>query len=827
MPPVYKHITSFLKQVPGFLRKDFEQNHLTMDLMRYIALWGHPLYYVLCSIILPQPYESLELRMASPITFIPLLFFKRYPDVFKPWVNVYWYLWLTFTFPFIFTFLMLMNGMSGLWLVAETVMLFVFMIVIPNLILMSVLLGTGLLSAVAAYTYVTGNHFVLTTEVIEYFISIPIAILLGLILNYTTKQGAMAQERNRLLQSLAGSIAHEMRNPLGQVRYCLNSIQRLLPALHRKTSSITIDRQTLHQIYHRMAHGQMAVKRGTQVIDMILGEIRESPIDAESFTYLSAARITRKAMEEYGYDSEAERKQVSLDARQTFIFNVSETLFIFVLFNLLKNALYYIKSHSDSKISIRLERGTTLNTIVFRDTGPGISPEDLPHIFDSFHTRGKKGGTGLGLAYCKRIMQSFGGDITCRSVKGSFTEFTMTFPVVDKEKFEQYNAKVVETARPDFEGKRILLVDDEQSQRSVIQQFLLPMGVEIDEAASGREALELAAKNRYDLIIMDIVMPGINGYEVTEKLRQGEFGSEASNIPIVAYTAEPAYIARPMSEKIGMQALISKPCSQSELINALRSVFQQGMSVGRDENVIATVRILLVDDSALNRSLLAMLLSDTGHYPATAVNGEEGWEMLNKEPFDLLITDIHMPDMDGLELTRRLRNSTNPHLRALPIIGLSGSAEEEAAAREAGMNDFKLKTDNPKILINAIEMLLASSPTSAIVRQRQTTAIIDFNASAEAWGKTEESLRTLFCQFVEETSVLAELMQKALEQQDLDALREHAHKIKGTVSMFGAESVRQAAENLEYSCRIGRITELEQHLKNLLETLKELEKQKH
>ncbi|ARM31299.1 response regulator [Prosthecochloris sp. HL-130-GSB] len=823
MPPLHIQITSFLKKASDLLRQDFEQHRLTMDLIRYIALWGHPLYYVLCAVIFPQPYESLVLRMASPITFIPLLFFKRYPDALKPWINIYWYLWLAFTFPFIFTFLMLMNDFSGLWLVAETVMVFVFIIFIPNVIIMSALLVAGIVSAQAAYTYVTGNHVILTTDIVEYFISVPIAILLGIVLNYTSKKSAMAEERSRLLQALAGSIAHEMRNPLGQVRHCLNGIQKLLPNFHHKTPSVHLDRHTLHHIYHRVAHGQLAVKRGVQVIDMILGEIRENPINPDSFTYLSAARITRKALEEYGYDSEEERSRVDLDARETFMFHISETLFIFILFNLLKNALYYIGSHPDSSISIKLARGADLNSIIFRDTGPGISPEDLPHIFDSFHTKGKKGGTGLGLAYCKRIMRAFGGDITCKSVKGSYTEFTMTFPVVDKKKLEKFNAGVIENARPDFEGKRILVVDDEHNQRTVIQQFLRPLGVEIDEAASGHEALELTAKNRYDLIIMDIVMPGMNGYEVTEKIRENRSGRTDVKTPVVAFSSEPAYIAKPMAEKAGMQDLISKPCSQSELINGLRSVLKQEINATLDQDLISTSRILLVDDSALNRSLLAMVLTNTGLYPATAVNGQEGWEMLNQEPFDLLITDIHMPAMDGLELTRRLRNSSNPILQALPIIGLSGSEEEEKAARQAGMNDFKLKTDNPEVLVNSVETLLASSKKKNGAQPAACPVVtIDFRASAESLGIPEDKLKTMFGQFVDESCALADLMRKALEQEDLDTIREEAHKIKGTVSMFGAEHVRKAAENLERSCSTNSLEELEQQLEKLIDIIREL-----
>lgn len=171
-----------------FLRKDYERNKMTIDLVRYIALWGHPLYYVICTVLLPQPYDSIELRFASAIAFIPLLFYKRYRDSAVPWVNIYWYAWLTFTFPFIFTYLALMNNLSGLWLVAETVMLITFIAFIPNHLVMLILLLSGLAAANSAYTFTTGNPFMMTAEIIEYFVSVPIAILLGFVLNYTAKK---------------------------------------------------------------------------------------------------------------------------------------------------------------------------------------------------------------------------------------------------------------------------------------------------------------------------------------------------------------------------------------------------------------------------------------------------------------------------------------------------------------------------------------------------------------------------------------------------------------------------------------------------------------
>ncbi|MCG8343656.1 MAG: hybrid sensor histidine kinase/response regulator, partial [Chlorobiales bacterium] len=664
---------TFLKKWVDFLRKDYERNEFTIDLARYVGFWAHPLYYVIWTVILPQPYESPLLRFASAITFIPLFFFKHYPLSFRPWVNLYWYLWLTFTLPVIFTFLMLMNNFSGMWLVCETMMLLVFIIFVPNYFLMTFLLTTGMLIAYAGFVFSTGTHLVITTEIIEYLIPIPMAILLGLLFSYTTKRGAMAQEKNRLLQSLAGSIAHEMRNPLGQIRHCLNNVQKLLPPFHPERSAESINKGSLDRIYHSVAHGQMAVKRGAQAVDMVLDEIREKPINPDSFTYLSAVRITRKALDEYGYDSENERRRVHLDARETFTFRIDETLFIFVIFNLLKNALYYLGNHPESEIRIRLKKGTRYNYLFFHDTGPGIAKEDLPHIFESFHTKGKKGGTGLGLAYCKRVMKAFGGNITCDSVKGKYTEFTLSFPVADKNEVARYNADVIANALPDFQGKRLLIVDDEHSYRLKLKKHLLPLQVKIDEAANGFEALDHVANNHYDLIIMDLDMPLMNGYETVERMRRGEAGAEVGATPIIAHSAGSAHIAQTRSEKAGMQALTSKHCSQAELINALRGVLNTEKHKQFNSLLLDNFRVLLVDDSALSRTLLAMNLTDTGLQLSVATNGMEGWDMLQKEKFDLLITDIHMPEMNGIQLTRLLRTSNETNINLLPVIGLSGS----------------------------------------------------------------------------------------------------------------------------------------------------------
>ena len=498
--------------------------------------------------VFPQPYESFDLRFGSAISFVPILFHLRYSDKFRPLLMLYWYLWLTFTFPVIFTFLLLMNNFSGLWLVAETVMLLVFIIFITNYFLLAILLISGIFIAYAGFVVSTGTHLLITTKIIEYFLSIPVAILLGLLVNSTNKKGALAQERNSVLQSLAGSIAHEMRNPLGQIHHCFYSIQNLLLQVNPVKFDNPIDKEKLDSLLERVQHGQMAVKRGAQVIDMVLSEVREQPIGSENFAYLSAASLTRNAFDEWGYELEQDRRRVHLVIKDTFIFHVNETLFFFVLFNLLKNALFYFKNYPHSKITVCLEKGEFYNYLRFRDSGPGISSETLPHIFDSYYTKGKTAGTGLGLAYCKRVMTAFGGDISCESVEGEYTEFKLSFPVISASEMKIYTESVIAMGQSHFQGKRLLIVDDEALYRIILKKYLAPLQIEIDEAVDGREALKLLAVRWYDLVIMDLNMPSMGGYEAVERLRRGEAGSESCSVPVVAHSSESVLTASSLSD---------------------------------------------------------------------------------------------------------------------------------------------------------------------------------------------------------------------------------------------------------------------------------------
>ena len=208
------------------------------------------------------------------------------------------------------------------------------------------------------------------------------------------------------VKSLAGSIAHETRNPLAGIKGCCELMKNNLNELIE---------------YIDLVHDSSS--QGLAMIDMIMANIRDGEIDKSNFTDLSISDVVKKALRQFTYRNEEEKDLISFDLEQNFIFKGDENMMIFVIFNLLKNSLYY-----KSKIEIRTTTKDDVNYLYFKDFGPGIEKDKLELIFESFFTSGKKEGTGLGLPFCKRIMTAFDGDIVCRSEIGKWTEFEMTFP---------------------------------------------------------------------------------------------------------------------------------------------------------------------------------------------------------------------------------------------------------------------------------------------------------------------------------------------------------------------------------------------------------------
>ncbi|MES2770700.1 MAG: response regulator [Pseudomonadota bacterium] len=660
---------------------------------------GHPLFWLWWTFVAPQPYEDLKLRIIGTILCFLLLLKNHWPKRLKRFFYAYWFCTVLYTLPFFFTYYLIASHYSTLWSMGEMAVAFFIVTVVPGYLIQAINIGLGVLLAIG-YAYITIPSALYFDQHLFLFVYLPALIFAttaAVIFSYSNLKGHLAQGRTKVLQALAASIAHEMRNPMSQIKYSLDTIGHTLPA-PTTTACTQVPTQELAVLYQQLAQGQIAIKRGLQVIAMTLDEVSAKPIDASNFSYLSAAKTTQQAVDEYSYESENERQKIKVVVFNDFTFKGNETSYLFVLFNLIKNALYYFKQRPDASITITIDRPN----VIVRDTGPGIPKQLLAQLFQAFKTSGKSDGTGLGLAYCQRAMQAFGGSITCASVLGEYTTFTLSFSPVAQAELDAHRAQLLHSAQVLFKGKRILIVDDSTTQRAATRHMLQGMDCLLDEAENGQLALNQLQKTHYDLIVIDLNMPALDAYATTEKIRAGVV-PRAKLVPIVASTNESAHMASVKTQKVGMNGFVSKACSQLELIEVLQEALKQAEQQTKIEaaaDVLTGKTILIADDVDINRKIAGAYAARWGMKIVEASHGAEVLELLINQGIkvDIVLMDMEMPGLSGMETTRTIR--AQARYQNLPILALTGNFSEGSiqSAHTSGMNDFISKPFEADVL---------------------------------------------------------------------------------------------------------------------------------
>ena len=683
-----------------------------------VALFGTPahfLFYFLFRYGFHLPYESLALRLIAALLCLSALFKSRLPATLQLYFPFYWHVSMIFVLPFIFTVNLIMNNFHELWLYWEIFMVFVLIMFVPHWVMFFFDLCIGVLCAIL-FCMISNPHLQLhpTFNIPLYSIVFVFSIFVGYAFSFSNWQSMKneerqkAEEKNLALQALAGGIAHEMRNPLGQIRHNLDEILQELPQSNSETIA-KVTAKNIETINRRVGQAQMALNRGLHVIDMTLGNFRNDDVSREDFTCLSAAATTRKAIDEYGYASEHERQMVHLESSDDFMFRGDENSYILVIYNLLVNALHFLQTTQDGRIDIRMEQGVTVNRIIVKDNGPGISSDHITKIFDPFFTSGRKGGTGLGLAFCRRIMRSFGGDILCNSEKGKFTEFFLSFPVLDKALIDDYETKLHDEYKPIFSGKRLLIAGTSPESLAMIRRQLSPFGFGTNVASDGAQALNMIVSSRYDLLLADIDLPFLNAAELAQKIKEN--GKE---IPVVAYTSSKHPVpGKKLAETSGIDTWISMPPALSELLYALKTSLQTARETLKESLDGKTV--LVVDDLDFNRRVIKSMLNKLGVTILEASDGQAALDILKNHQCDLLIMDMRMPVLDGFEASRRIRSGLSAY-RNIPILGLSGNLDNASLkmAKQSGMNDCLIKPVKLKEFLQKVAVMLKNDPPVAL-----------------------------------------------------------------------------------------------------------------
>jgi two-component system sensor histidine kinase/response regulator len=384
-----------------------------------------------------------------------------------------------------------------------------------------------------------------------------------------------------------------------------------------------------------------------------------------------------------------------------------------VLLNLVSNAVKFThEGEIELLVAVEEEEERRLKLhISVRDTGIGIPADKLETVFELFQqvdgsiTR-KYGGTGLGLAICKQIARLMRGEVWVESELGKGSTFHFTAWVDKSEKVFVKQPQVEALA-----GKKALLVDDNENNLNILSHVVHLAGMRPEAIRSGGEVLPalqkaIAAKDPFDICILDIQMPDMSGYEVSKQVRKQE-DPLLANLKLLAFSSSVTKRIK-MFKEAGFDGFLPKPIQRHTLITMLKRLLgEAGEEVEtvttKEKEVVITqhtlaeeakhsVRILLAEDNPMNQKLAQFMLTKAGYQLEMANNGRETVEKYTAEPerYDLIFMDVHMPEMDGLEATKVLRNRGYAEI---PIIAMTADAmkEDREKCLQSGMNDYMSK----------------------------------------------------------------------------------------------------------------------------------------
>jgi signal transduction histidine kinase/DNA-binding response OmpR family regulator/HPt (histidine-containing phosphotransfer) domain-containing protein len=473
--------------------------------------------------------------------------------------------------------------------------------------------------------------------------------------------------------------------------------------------------------------------------------------------------------------------------------------------------------------------------ITVRDTGIGIPPDRIDRLFQSFSqadvsTSRKYGGTGLGLAISKRLSELMGGTMWVESdgVPGSGSTFHLTL-VAGVTDLEPASARGPDASI--LEGRRTLVVDDNATNRRIVAKQVAGWGMEVTAVASAEAATASLDAASFDIVVSDMLMPGTDGLDLALDLRRRD-----PSVPFVLVSSlgRREVLADPRFEGAAPSAVIVKPVKASALLDALVSVFG-GATSERRETVGPTLdpelgrthplRILLAEDNVVNQKLALRLLDKMGYRADVAANGLEILEALERQRYDLLLTDIQMPEMDGREAARRIQERWAPDERpwivAMTAEAMSGDRER---GLEAGMNDYITKPIRNEELVAAIRAcpspgnveapsaeLVASPPGT---ERRKPDALTSDGASsidfavlrrfAASMGDDDAAfVGELIDQFLVDGSGLVTAIQDGIETGDAAAVRRAAHTLKSNAATFGATDLAERCRAVEAAAKDG------------------------
>jgi len=504
-----------------------------------------------------------------------------------------------------------------------------------------------------------------------------------------------------------------------------------------------------------------------------------------------------------------------------------------ILINFCNNAVKFTES-GEVVVKAREEQKDANGQLVcfsVSDTGIGLTEEQMGRLFQAFEqadtsTTRQHGGTGLGLAISKRLAQLMGGDVGVNSEPGRGSTFWFTAQLGNGAGTSR------RTPKPDLRGRRILIIDDNPQARAVLASMLTSMTFEAHEAPSGLEGVEMvrqaAERNEaYEIVFVDWQMPGIDGIETGKRIRA--LPNLAVRPQLVMVTAYGREEVLKQAEENAFANVLIKPVTPSMLLDSAVEALGGGPENSGDGQTgsamdlgpLRGAHVLLVEDNEFNQEVALGLLKDANMSIDVAQNGEVAVRMVGAKKYDVVLMDMQMPVMDGVQATKLIR--ANPLFRSLPIIAMTANvmASDREKCDEAGMNDHIDKPIDPDELFRVLlrwvkheanaksaESVVASNIPQNAPTNSEGDALrisgIDTKAALRRTGGNRKRYESLLSRFADSQAQAVAEIRSALASKDIPTAERTAHSLKGAAGNLGATALADEAAKAETAVKSGQ-----------------------